>query len=339
MKRDTFVEERAGRWSELDDLLRRARRRPERLGPEGVLRLGDCYRATAADLAVARRRFPGDPMVDHLTELVGRARPVVYERQRRRETLAHFAVTGFWRRVRERPQFLILAAVVLFGSATLAGVWSYRDTDAARALVPVEFQQWAEPIADDRGVPSTEESTAFSSALLTNNIRVAFVAYAGGIAAGLGSALSLGFNGVVLGAVGGLALRAGNGRLLLEWIPAHGLLELTCFVVAGAAGMRMGWALVAPGNRTRGVALVAEARPAAEMALGAAAWLVVAALLEGFVSPSAAGLPVRIVVGVAAATTFWGLVVWRGRPEPDSGAPTPALDVSGWRAGSAPDLR
>jgi len=314
VKRDTFVEERAGRWTELDGLLRRAKRRPERLGPEGVLRLGDCYRATAADLAVARRRFPGDPMVDHLTDLVGRARPVVYERERRRETLANFATSGFWQRVRERPQFLLVAATLLIGSWVLAGLWSHRDPDAARALVPGQFQQWAEPIADDRGVPSAEESTAFSSALLTNNIRVAFVAYAGGIAAGLGSALSLTVNGVLLGAVTGLALHAGNGRLLLEWIPAHGLIELTCFVVAGAAGMRMGWALVVPGNRTRGAALVAEARPAAEMALGAACWLVVAGVIEGFVSPSAAGLGVRVVVGVLAAGGFWALVAWRGRP-------------------------
>ena len=278
-----------------------------------MLRLGDAYRATAADLALARRRFPGDPLVDHLTSLVGRARPVVYERERRRETLVHFATTGFWRRVGERPIFLLVAAILLLGSWTLAGIWSYRDPVAASGVVPGELQQWSAPV-EGGATPTAEESTAFSSALLTNNIRVAFIAFAGGIAAGLGSALSLLYNGLVIGAVTGVAIRAGNGRVLLEWVPAHGLIEMTCFIVAGAAGMRMGWSLVVPGNRTRGTALVAEARPAAEMALGAAAWLVIAAILEGFVSPSAVGLGARITVGVLAAGAFWGLVIWRGRP-------------------------
>ena len=322
MKRDTFVAERSARWAELDQLLQRAKRRPERLGPQGVLALGDCYRAVAADLAFARRRFTGDPLVDQLAALVRRARPVVYERERRRETLSHFVTTGFWQRVRERPGFLVIAAALLLGSWALAGTWSYREPDAATALVPGEFQQWATPVDDDGYVPTAEESAAFSSALFTNNIRVAVVAFAGGITAGLGSALSLAYNGVIIGAVTGLAIRAGNGRILLEWLPAHGLIELTCFVVAAAAGMRMGWALVVPGNRPRGEALVAEARPAAEMALGAAGWLVVAGLIEGFVSPSDVGLTARVIVGSLAAGIFWGLVIWRGRP---TGEPAASL--------------
>jgi uncharacterized membrane protein SpoIIM required for sporulation len=317
VRRDEFIASRTARWNELDDLVSRAKRRPERLGAEGVLRLGDCYRATAADLALARRRFPGDPIVEQLTSLVGRARPVVYERDRKRESFVVFATTGFWQRVRERPVFLVIATVLLFGAWTLAAIWAHRDPAAASGVVPEMFQDWTEPSLSGDRAPTAEESAAFSSALFTNNIRVAFIAFAGGVTAGLGTALSLLYNGLVVGAVTGLAIDAGNGRVLLEWIPAHGLLEMTCFVVAGAAGMRMGWAIVAPGNRTRGVAFVAEARPATEMALGAAAWLVVAGLIEGFVSPSGVGLAERIVVGVGAAGAFWALVIWRGKQTAD----------------------
>lgn len=313
MRRDDFVAERSARWEELDGLLRRAKLRPERLGAEGVLRLGDTYRATTADLALARRRFAGDPIVEQLTTLVHRARPVVYERERRSEGFVHFVTTGYWQRVRECPAELAIAAALLIGTWALVAVWARRDPTAASALVPEQFSGWGEA-RGARVTPTAEQSTEFSAALLTNNIRVAFFAFVGGVAAGLGSALALIYNGLVLGATTGLAMEAGNGRVLAEWLPAHGVLELTCFVVAGAAGMRMGWALVVPGNRSRAAAMVAEARPATEMALGAAAFLVFAAFLEAFVSPSSVGMPTRITVGLVAGGGFWILVFWRGRP-------------------------
>jgi uncharacterized membrane protein SpoIIM required for sporulation len=314
---DAFLRERRERWAELAGLVRTAGRRPASLGPDGVRRLGALYRSAAADLALARRRFAGDPVVFQLADLVGKARPLVYDSDRRAGSVAEFVSRGYWRRVGERPVLLAVAATLLIGTSLLAGVWAWRDPGAALPVAPEEFRTWTEPV-EDRPAPSTDESAAFAGRLFTNNIQVAILAFAAGIAAGLGAAFVLVFNGVVLGVVAGLAASAGNGRLLLEWIPAHGLLELSCIAVAGAAGMRMGWAIVSPGPRRRGAALAAEARPAAEIVLGTAAWLVVAGLLEGFVSPSDIGLTARVAVGLVAAGSFWGLVLWRGRPEPSA---------------------
>ena len=97
----------------------------------------------------------------------------------------------------------------------------------------------------------------------------------------------------MLGVVGGLAIGAGNGRPFFELVTAHGVLELSCIVVSGAAGLRLGWAIIDPGNRTRGEALREEARAAIEIVLGTAPWLVVAGLVEGFLTPSGTGLPDR----------------------------------------------
>src|SRR6266508_1300688 len=303
MTLDSFLSARRDRWSELAGLVRAGGRRPEKLGPDGVRRLGALYRSSAADLALARREFAGEPVVGQLTELVGKARPLVYENERRSGSLREFVSHGYWRRVRERPVPLLVSALLLFGTWGLAGVWAWRDPGAALAVAPGEFQSWTEP-QEDTPTPTTEESAAFASTLFTNNIQVSILAFAAGIAAGLGSAFILVFNGLTLGVVTGLAANAGNGDLLLEWIPAHGILELSCILVAAAAGMRMGWSLVAPGHRRRGVALAAEARPAAEIVLGTAAWLVLAGLLEGFVSPSGIGLGGRVTVGLLAAGTF-----------------------------------
>jgi uncharacterized membrane protein SpoIIM required for sporulation len=311
-----FVSQRRARWQELDALLGRAGRRAESLGPDGVRRLGALYRASAADLALARRRFAGDPVVARLETLVTRARPLVYERARRGGTLLEFATTGYWQRVRERPGLLLVSALLLFGPWVLSAVWAVRDPGAASGVVPSEYRSVTEP--RERGTDlglTTDEQAAFSSEVFTNNIRVTLVAFAGGIAAGLGTAALLVYQGVLFGAITGLSIWAGNGEPFFELVIAHGVLELSCVVVASAAGLRMGWALVSPGHRRRGVALASEARVAVEVVLGTAPWLVLAGLVEGFLTPRGLGLTTAVVLGVALGAVYWALVVWRGRPE------------------------
>jgi uncharacterized membrane protein SpoIIM required for sporulation len=90
------------------------------------------------------------------------------------------------------------------------------------------------------------------------------------------------------------------------------VLELSCIAVAGAAGLRMAWSMVDPGRRTRGTALREEARAAVEMALGTAVWLVVAGIVEGFVTPAGYGLAANAVIGVTLGAVYWTLVVVRG---------------------------
>jgi uncharacterized membrane protein SpoIIM required for sporulation len=168
-----------------------------------------------------------------------------------------------------------------------------------------------------------DDQAQLASEIFTNNITVTMLAFAGGIAFGLGTAYVLLTNGVLLGAVAGLAVGAGNGRPFFELVTAHGVLELSCIAVAGAAGLRMGWALVHPGYRRRGTALREEARAAVEIVLGTAAWLVVAGLVEGFLTPAGLGLVPVLVVGFGLGALYWGLVLWRGRATPVTGAPGP----------------
>src|SRR3954447_19117112 len=101
MRRDRFVDERSPGWAELEGLLER--RRPSR---DELLRVGVLYRAAAADLAVARRAFPGDPLVSRLHSLVLRGRQAVYGSERRGVSVVHFLTTGYWQRLRERPGLL-----------------------------------------------------------------------------------------------------------------------------------------------------------------------------------------------------------------------------------------
>jgi uncharacterized membrane protein SpoIIM required for sporulation len=276
--------------------------------------LGARYRATAADFAIASRRFAGDPLVARLQRLVDRARQLVYESEKQQGSLREFVSHGYWRRVIERPVPLLISLAFLFAPALLAGYWAWRDPGPASGLAPAQYQSVTEPrpAGRDLGVP-VDEQAHLASEIFTNNITVTMLAFAGGIVFGLGTVYVLLTNGVLLGAVAGLAVGAGNGRPFFELVTAHGVLELSCIAVAGAAGLRMGWALVHPGHRRRSVALREEARAAVEIVLGTAAWLVVAGLVEGFVTPAGLGLVPVLVVGFALGAVYWGLVIWRGR--------------------------
>ncbi|MGI8674770.1 MAG: stage II sporulation protein M [Thermoleophilaceae bacterium] len=316
MTLERFLEERSPGWGELETLVSEARGRPERLGPDRVRRLGALYRAAAADLALARRRFRGDPVLARLEDLVGRARGLVYDAEPRSGSIRGFFSRGYWRRVRERPVALLVSALLLFGPALPASLWAVADPGAAGGLAPAEMRSAADPgpKGTDLGLTPAEEA-AFSSQVLTNNIRVTFLAFAGGIAFGLMTVAVLLFNGVLLGVVGGLAAGAGNGSYFVALVAAHGVLELSCIVVAGAAGLRLGWAIVEPGHRRRVDSLVTEARATVELVLGTAPWLVVAGLIEGFVSRQGRPAGMMLAIGFAVGALYWGLVVWRGRPE------------------------
>jgi uncharacterized membrane protein SpoIIM required for sporulation len=321
MKVERFITEREGDWRELDALL--GTRPRARRNAAAVLRLGALYRGAAADLALARRGHPGDPIVLRLESLVGRARQAVYAEEPGRGSLRTFFARTYWVTVRERPGPLLLAIALLLGPALLAAAWALHDTGAAVGLVPGQFRGAVEPVGDT-GM-TTAQSAAFSGAVMTNNIQVTFVAFAAGIAFGLGTALVLVYNGAILGAVAGGAIANGNGAGFAEFVTAHGIIELSCIAVAAAAGMRIGYAIVAPGPRPRGRALTEEARAAVSIVLGTIPWVVLAGLIEGFVTRAGFGLVPGIVIGVGVGATYWTLVLVRGRPAP---APTAALAPS-----------
>jgi uncharacterized membrane protein SpoIIM required for sporulation len=283
-----------------------------------VQELGRLYRSTAADLAVARRSFPSDPVVGRLEGLVCRDRHLVYDAPSSRGSLRDFVSHGYWRRVRERPVLLAVAVGLLLVPAVACALWALRDPGAAAGLVPGQFRSVTERRSGGSLGLSGGTSSALSAQIFTNNIRVALLAFAGGMSAGVLTSLVVAYNGVLLGTVLGLAIGSGNGHRFVELVVAHGVLELSCIAVAAMAGLRIAWAIIDPGRRRRGVAVREEARAAVEIAFGTAACLVIAGFVEGFVTPAGLGLVVNAVIGVALGATYWVLVFIRGAPDPSA---------------------
>ena len=123
------------------------------------------------------------------------------------------------------------------------------------------------------------------------------------------TAYALFFNGLLLGVIGGLAIGAGNGVAFLRLISSHGPLEISCIVVGGIAGLRIGWALIRPGPLRRVTSLRREAIPAVEIAAGTIPWLVLCGFLEGFATGPDLPVAVQATLGASLFVLFWSLVL------------------------------
>jgi uncharacterized membrane protein SpoIIM required for sporulation len=319
VKIGTFSGERQADWDQLESLIGRAKGRPERLPAAEILKLGRLYRSAIADLSRLRSAHPAHPTTHSVANLVSRARPLVYRSESRRPHPIRFLTTDFWQICSERPIFLWVSAGFLLGSAVLGWIWATVDTTAAIGMVPGEFSNALDPTSGTDMGANVSTQTEFSAFLITHNVTVAFLAFAVGVFFAIGTVAVLVQNGILLGVIGGALFAGGDGGFFVELVAAHGVLELSCIVVAAAAGLRLGWALVHPGRHNRRTALAAEARPAVLMTLGVVPWLGVAGIIEAFVSRRGlAALPMSIV-GIVVGGLFWFLMWRRGRaarPQP-----------------------
>ena len=179
---------------------------------------------------------------------------------------------------------------------------------------------------------AAEDRPLMASGIITNNVRVAIACFAGGIFLGVGSLVLLAYNGLAIGAFAGHFANVGLLDYLLTFILGHGALELFAIWVAGAAGFLLGRSVVAPGDLSRADALVLSGRVAVRMLGATAVLLVVAGVIEGFISAGGYSVPVRLAasassLGLLAAYLINGL---RARAASSaSGSPAPR-SPAGW---------
>ncbi len=317
---DEFVAARRDRWSRLEALLGRARKTDiHRLDAAELEEMGRLYRQVSSDLAIARRDFPTDRVTRYLEQLAGRAHPAVYRREAAEwQAVGRFFAGGFPRAFREAGSYTAIA-FALFALPFVATLLATRiDPMVGRMVLPPgplidqieRGQSWLDIAGPSRGL--------MASLIMTNNMQVAFLAFAGGVAFGLGTVYVLVQNGLTTGAVAGLASVYGLGEALGGFVAAHSGIELTVIFIAGGAGLRLGHALLAPGLLPRRTALTAAARRAVTLLFGCIPLLAAAGTLEGFVSPS--GLPVsaKLAIGATATLALYAYLLFTGRGSPES---------------------
>jgi uncharacterized membrane protein SpoIIM required for sporulation len=294
----------------------RAKGKGDRLDPEDMRQLGLLYRQAAADLSVARRRYPDSAGTFRLDALVNAAHALVYGKPRREERLAVFFSTRFWRRVREGGRCLTLSVALLFGFAVVGFLWAVFQPVAASGILPAGFHATTHPGRGGVVGIAIPARAGLAFEIFTNNIRVSILALAGGFTFGLLTAYVLVTNGALLGVLAGLEWKVGAWEQFTRLVVPHGLLELSCIAVAGSAGFQITRALVDPGRATRMVALRSIAPRLADTVLGVATCLVVAGLTEGLVTTWDLPLGLALAVGLLEGGGFWALVAMRGASKP-----------------------
>lgn len=297
---DEFVAARRERWERLEALIAQARgRKGARLSADDLEQLGRLYRQTTSDLAIARRDFPRDRVARYLESLVSRSHPVVYRPEAREwSAIGRFFTEAFPRAFRESWRFTLVSFALFTVPFVLAMFGTLIDPTIGRVIMPpsdfvdqVERgQTWLEIERQRR--PLT------ASLIATNNIQVTFLAFAGGALFGLGTVYVLINNGLMIGAVAGLATTYGLGENLLGFVSPHGGIELTVIFIAGGAGLRIGYSMLRPGLLTRRASLVTAAHRAIVLMGGCVPLLLLAGAIEGFISPS--GLPTSAKIAIGA---------------------------------------
>lgn len=305
--RESFVAQRRARWDRLEGLLDRARLG----GATDWAELAALYRDATADLARARTLGMSEEVLSYLDRLSGRAHNRLYGAGRGVgwgfiEDLVH----GFPAAMRRQWAF-VLAAHLLFYVPFFVGVIGPLTVPGfAQAVLPEAQLEMMEAMYSETIGRETGQDAAMAGFYVWNNVGIAFRCFATGALFGLGSIFYLVYNGVVLGTVEGFLWQEGRGWNLLDFTIGHTPWELTGIAISGAAGLRMGWALMVTEGRTRLGSLRAASREIYRLILGAAALLLVAALIEGFWSAGPAPTWLKIIVGAlgAIAIVLWVLV-------------------------------
>lgn len=306
---DAFVLAHRPAWDRLDHLVRKRRR----LSGAEADELVDLYQRVSTHLSMVRSSSTDAVLVGKLSSLVARARAVVTGahaplwREFVRFWTVSFPVVAYrsWR------WWLGTAAAFLLVSVVLA-VWVAANPEVQATIgTPSELEQLVN--SEFASYYSEHPAASFALSVWTNNAWIAAQCVVAAVLLGLPIPYILFQNALNVGVLAGVMFGAGRGDVFLGLITPHGLIELTAVFLAAAAGMRLGWSVIAPGDRPRGQVLAEQGRAVISVAIGLVAVLAVAGLIEAFVTPSPLPTFVRIAIGVAAELAFLGYVVYFGR--------------------------
>lgn len=326
-----WIAARRADWDRLDTLTREVEKKGLKTLPTGDLRdFGLLYRRAAADLSAARSDRTAQPLADYLNRLVSRAHNHVYSGQRTSIlSVWQFLSADFPRLFRKLwPYVAVSIALCLLGALlgtleSLARPQFMRATLGPEMVATIErHEMWTKSVVSAKPQESSH--------IMTNNITVTFMVFAGGILAGLPTILMLFWNGMSVGIISTACAQHGMALDLWSFVAAHGALELPSIFIAGGAGLRIASGLLFPGALSRRNALAQAGGEAVRLLAGTIPMLFVAGVLEAFLSPTAAP---RLVKFAVCALLLTGLCFWLsegGREPIPSMAATSAPASSRW---------
>jgi uncharacterized membrane protein SpoIIM required for sporulation len=293
-----WLEKRKPYWARLEELVGRSKRGVAALSHKELQELGLLYRQTASDLATVREDATSRQLSAYLNHLLGRSHNLIYMGHKPKvSALVQFYGETYPGVFRDTLPQTLLALAIFLVTGVAAWIITIHDPGFAHRLLGPGMMETIE-----RREMWTHSVVAVkplaSSAIMTNNLAVAFAAFAMGITAGLGTIWMMVTNGLLIGVIGAATWRAGMALELWSFVAPHGVLELPAIFIAGGAGLEIARGLLFPGLLPRRQSLAWAGGRATRLLLGTIPMLFVAGVIEGFFSPS--DVPVSMKFALAS---------------------------------------
>jgi uncharacterized membrane protein SpoIIM required for sporulation len=300
-----WLEKRKPQWQRLEQLVSRSGRRGvAALNHDELQELGLLYRQTASDLATVREDITSRSFTSYLNQLLARAHNLIYMGRRPDwGGVLRFYVDTYPRVFREAFPLVLLAAIVFVGGGLAGAAATLRDAAFAHRILGPQMietierrEMWTHSILAVKPMAA--------SGIMTNNITVGFLMFVAGITAGLGTLWMLITNGLLMGVLAVTTARAGMALQLWGFVAAHGALELPAIFIAAGAGLEVARGLLFPGMLTRKESLRLAGNQGTKLLLGEIPLLVVAGVIEAFVSPTRIPTPLKFTLSAALFTAL-----------------------------------
>ena len=321
MDLDSYIRAHRPEWSRLEQTTAGGSRALGARPGDEVSETVRLYLRASSHLAEVQTRYHDPGLERYLNGLVARAHGAIYGATTTSgRSFLRFFVTRY-RAVFRRTLPFVLAIAVLMTVVLLAtDLWVASSREAQAGLLPPAAR---EAMRDAGGVagPGGPGPAALSALIFQNNVQVSFLAFALGITFGVGTIWVITTNAVFIGLLAGGFQAAGEGWTFWALVLPHGFLELTAICIAGGAGLRVGWAIIDPGDRTRVGALGEDARDAVLLILGVIPAFAVAAVIEGFVTGRTGSPIIEVLVGAVVMAAYLALLFFPSRDPNRARAP------------------
>ena len=326
MARDRFIDQHKTAWQRLEDLLTLLDSTSlRRLHREEVRELGRIYRRTASDLAIARAESRDPRLINYLNSLVIRAHGRIYQADAEGGSrIRNFFLKDFPQTFRRTWRYTAVSFSVFMIFSVIGFLGTRYDPEFSELVgVPAAFRELYIETKTHWWEDLNQANQVGASSILTHNIQVTIYTFAFGALFGVGTLFFLAYNGLSIASVLSLTYRAGFGNDLLTFMVGHGVIELSCIFMAGGAGLLIGSAMLMPGDLSRADALKSRGKEAVRLMMGVAVLLVVAGIIEGFISPAPIPAFIKFSVGGITGLALYLYLLLAGRddetePQPDT---------------------
>lgn len=291
-----FVKQHREDWKQLEGFITTIHKSRKNVTGNEIDQFHRLYQKAAHHLSFSQTYYPNDDVTVYLNGLVSKSHNLLYKDQvsSMQQFRSFFSskfvglLVGQWKFIA-----IAMALFVLGGIASFISIAN--DPLHIYSILPAEMAQGIDPSQLGQNHASID-SSLMSAEIMTNNIQVAILAFAGGITFGIVTVYFLIYNGFIVGALAGLYWHHGMSYEFWAYIVPHGMIELTAIFIAGGAGLLMGYKLFVPGSYSRAYQLKQQAKRSVQLLLGTIPLFIIAGVIEGFITPADLSLETKYLV-------------------------------------------